>query len=99
MINSMTIEFNNQNIVQQTPFLNVFRSFKAHTSFSQDDLLGEGSTIGYYPDTAGSWNFAPASLDTSPLSSGGVGLCNNRQAPVVLATSPLVGAGLLPMLI
>ena len=94
MINSMTIEFNNQNIVQQTPFLNVFRSFKAHTSFSQDDLLGEGSTIGYYPDTAGSWNFAPASLDTSPLSSGGVGLCNNRQAPVVIATSPLVGANI-----
>ena len=94
MINSMTIEFNNQNIVQQTPFLNVFRSFKAHTSFSQDDLLGEGSTIGYYPDTAGSWNFAPASWDTSPLSSGGVGLCNNRQAPVVIATSPLVGANI-----
>lgn len=94
MINSMTIEFNNQNIVQQTPFLNVFRSFKAHTSFSQDDVLNEGSTIGYYPDTAGSWNFAPAISNASPLSSGGLGLCNNRQAPVVLATSPLVGAGL-----
>jgi hypothetical protein len=94
MINSMTVEFNNQNIVQQTPFLNVFRSFKAHTSFSQDDVLNEGSTIGYHPDTAGSWLFAPAISNASPLSSGGLGLCNNRQAPLVLATSPLIGAGL-----
>ena len=30
MINSMSVEFNNQTIVQQTPFLNVFRSSK-HT--------------------------------------------------------------------
>ena len=96
MINSMTIEFNNQNIVQQTPFLNVFRSFKAHTSFSQDDVLNEGSTIGYHPDTAGSWSFAPAITNASPLSSGGLGLCNNRQAPVVVSTFPLespAGAG------
>jgi hypothetical protein len=57
MINSMTIEFNNQNIVQQTPFLNVFRSFKAHTSYSQDDLLNEGMSVGYYPDSAGSWSY------------------------------------------
>jgi hypothetical protein len=90
MINSMTVEFNNQNIIQQTPFLNVFRSFKAHTSFSEDDLKNEGSTIGYYPDTAGSWSFAPTSSSASPLSSGGVGLCNNRQAPVNVALNPIV---------
>jgi len=58
MINSMTVEFNNQNIIQQTPFLNVFRSFKAHTSWSQDDLLNEGMSCGYYPDTAGSWAYS-----------------------------------------
>lgn len=57
MINSMTVEFNNQNIIQQTPFLNVFRSFKANTSFSMDDLLNVGSTVGFYPDTADSWSF------------------------------------------
>jgi len=99
MINSMTVEFNNQNIIQQTPFLNVFRSFKAHTSFSQDDLLNEGATIGYYPDTAGSWSFnndptIPAPVNATPSGSGGIGLCNNRQAPVMVATSPIVsGAG------
>jgi hypothetical protein len=92
MINSMTVEFNNQNIIQQTPFLNVFRSFVANTSFSQDDLLNEGYTTGFYPDSAGSWFFAPASSSATPLSSGGVGLCNNRQAPVVVSVSPLDGA-------
>jgi hypothetical protein len=89
MINSMTVEFNNQNIIQQTPFLNVFRSFKAHTSFSKDDLLNEGATIGYTPDSAGSWSFAPSIANTSPLSSGGLGLCNNRQCPVNVALCPL----------
>jgi hypothetical protein len=99
MINSMTVEFNNQNIIQQTPFLNVFRSFKAHTSFSQDDVKNEGSTIGYYPDEAGSWNFSVAAdADTTPKRSGGLGLCNNRQAPVQVALCPilLTGAGPAP---
>jgi len=94
MINSMTIEFNNQNIVQQTPFLNVFRSFKAHTSFSLDDLYNEGSTIGYCPDSAGSWNYATATSSASPLSAGGLGLCNNRSAPVSLVKSPVAGASI-----
>jgi hypothetical protein len=57
MISSMTVEFNNQNIIQQTPFLNVFRSFKAITSFSQDDLKNEGSSLGFFPDTATSWSY------------------------------------------
>ena len=60
MIHSMTVEFNNQNIVQQTPFLNVFRSFKANTSFSQDDLKNEGCSLGFYPDTADSWSYSQA---------------------------------------
>jgi hypothetical protein len=86
----MTVEFNNQNIIQQTPFLNVFRSFCANTSFSQDDLLNEGYTTGFSPDTAGSWFYAPTSSNASPLSSGGVGLCNNRQAPIVVSVSPII---------
>jgi hypothetical protein len=65
MISSMTVEFNNQNIIQQTPFLNVFRSFKANTSFSQDDLKNEGSSLGFFPDTATSWSY------TTNFSAGG----------------------------
>lgn len=94
LINSMTLEFNNQNVVQQTPFLNVFRSFKAHTSFSQDDLVNEGYTIGYHPDTAGSWSFAPTSSSANANSSNGVGLCNNKSIPVSLARSPVATAAI-----
>jgi hypothetical protein len=83
MINSMSVEFNNQNIIQQTPFLNVFRSFKALTSFSADDVKNEGATIGFIPDTASSWGFCPAAAtNTNFLLASGVGLSNNRHAPV-----------------
>ena len=58
IINSMSIEFNNQTIVQQTPFLNVFRSFKAHTSFSQDDLVNHADELGYALDEAVSWEWS-----------------------------------------
>jgi len=58
LINSMTVEFNNQNVIQQTPFLNVFRSFKANTSFSLDDVFNVGPTTGFCPDSAGSWDYA-----------------------------------------
>jgi len=59
LLNSFNIEYNNQTCVQQTAFTNVFRSFKAHTSFSQDDVKNEGPTIGYYPDDAVTWSWNP----------------------------------------
>jgi hypothetical protein len=60
MLNSMTVEFNNQNIIQQTSFSNVFRSFKAMTSFSEEDVINEGADIIFAPDTSGSWEYCPA---------------------------------------
>ena len=62
MIDSMTVEFNNQNVIQTTPFTNVFRSFKANTTFSQDDLKNHGASTGFYPDTAGSWAYSNDSV-------------------------------------
>jgi len=87
MIHSMNVEFNNQNIIQQTPLTNVFRSFKAHTSFSQDDLLNEGSSLGYYPDNAGAWKYS------TTASADGQGLSNNRDATIsysVASTNPAI---------
>lgn len=85
MINSMTVEFNNQNIVQQTPFLNVFRSFKCMTSWSKDDLENHGSTCGFYPDSANSWSYSNvAGVATTPTTftanGSSQGVCNNRDA-------------------
>jgi hypothetical protein len=87
IINSMSIEFNNQNIVQQTPFLNVFRSFKAHTSFSLDDLQ-QGYSIGYSPDSAGTWEFD----NSAGNKVAGEGLANNRDAPFLQATTTATNA-------
>jgi len=75
MINSMSVEFNNQTIVQQTPFLNVFRSFKAHTSFSESDVINHGNEIGYALDTASSWSYTQAD------NLSGRGIFNNEYAP------------------
>ena len=93
MINSMTIEFNNQNVVQQTPFTNVFRSFKAMTSFSVDDVKNHGASIGFSPDNAGSWTYDTddgTAVNTTP---NGRGLSNNRNAPFQPAVSSLIGTG------
>jgi len=71
MINSMNVEFNNQNIIQQTPLTNVFRTFKLMTSYSQNDIVNNGSNYGFYPDTADGWEFKTANSDS------GLGLCGN----------------------
>ena len=75
MINSMSVEFNNQTIVQKTPFLNVFRSFKAHTSFSESDVINHGNELGYALDTASSWGYSTAN------NLSGRGIFNNEYAP------------------
>ena len=75
MINSMSVEFNNQTIVQQTPFLNVFRSFKAHTSFSESDVINHGNELGYALDTPSSWGYTQAD------NLSGRGIFNNEYAP------------------
>ena len=95
IMHSLTVEFNNGSIVQQTPFLNVFCSFKNLTSWSQEDLRNWGSVCGFFPDTAKSWlynNNATAASVLNLLNTSGQGLCNNRNAPVVL--SSLVGSTL-----
>jgi hypothetical protein len=85
MLNSMTVEFNNQNIIQQTPFLNVFRSFKCMTSWSKDDLENHGASSGVFPDSANSWtysNVAGVATTATTFTANGQnqGVCNNRDA-------------------
>jgi hypothetical protein len=98
MINSMTVEFNNQNIIQQTPFLNVFRSFKANTSFSQDDLLNEGSSIGFYPDSPAGWSY-DVDFNTTATYTNSTGqnipFTNNQDAgvPVIVQGSGVATQG------
>lgn len=94
MLHSLTCEFNNGNIIQQVPFLNVFCSFKNITSWSQNDLVNWGAVCGFRPDSSLSWAYldvAPAQAG-NPVQTGGTGLANNRDAPYV-TISLIAGSG------
>ena len=96
MIDSMTVEFNNQNVIQTVPFTNVFRSFKANTTFSCDDIKNHGASTGFYPDTAGSWAYSQdaANADIASLSGRGVdgGITNNANGILRTVAIPSVAA-------
>ena len=93
MLHSLTCEFNNGNIIQQVPFLNVFCSFKNITSWSQDDLTDWGSVVGFFPDTARTWAYNPiAPANTVAIAGSGSGLSNNRDAPYITIATLTVGS-------
>ena len=90
ILHSMSVEFNNGSIIQQTPFLNVFCSFKNLTSWSQNDIQNWGAVCGFCPDTARSWLYNNNSTANSLLNfmnTSGQGFCNNRVAPYVSIAS------------
>jgi len=73
MIHSITMDYNGTTIIQQTPFCNMWNSFKLMTSLSWADVRTQGSMIGFYPDTPDSWTF-------SNIASGlGIGVGNNTN--------------------
>lgn len=84
MLHSLTCEFNNNSVIQQVPFLNVFCGFKNITSWSRGDIENWADVCGFRPDSSQSWAYldiAPA--NTLFLSGSGTGISNNRNAPVV----------------
>ena len=74
MIHSFTLEMGNSTVIQQTPFVNMYNSFKLMTTLSWADVAVIGSTIGFYPDDPLSWSFE------SSASASGAGICNNTNA-------------------
>jgi hypothetical protein len=93
ILHSLTCDFNNGNIIQQVPFLNVFSSFKCLTSWSDGDVKDWGSVCGFAPDSSRSWIYNSIAGDATVWSAGaGTGLCNNRLAPVVPISTPATTA-------
>ncbi len=74
VIHSFTLDYNGTTIIQQTPFINMWNSFKLMTSLSWSDVATTGATIGFYPDDPLSWSYN--ALD----SASGIGVCNNSNA-------------------
>ena len=88
MIHSFTLDYNGTTIVQQTPFINMWNSFKLMTTLSWGDVATIGSTIGFYPDDPLSWTIA------SSASTQGSGVCNNSNSATSGGTTGAVSAAL-----
>ena len=93
IIHSFTLDYNGTTIIQQTPYTNMWNSFRLMTSLSYGDLIAQGDIIGFFPDDTSSWEFclgagyvqgAAATASTAlgagsiaPLFRSGCGVCNN----------------------
>jgi hypothetical protein len=60
IIHSFTLDYNGTTIIQQTPLVNMWNSFKLMTSLSYQDLLSQGPTIGFWPDQSDTFQFTQA---------------------------------------
>jgi len=83
ILHSMNVEFNNGSVIQQTPFMNLWCSFRALTSWSNDDIKDWGCVCGFSPDTSTSWGFNPDDQTATYNGGSGYGLFNNNTSPLV----------------
>jgi hypothetical protein len=83
IVHSFTLDYNGTTIIQQTPYVGMWNTFKLMTSLSYDDLITQSSQLGFYPDNALSWSYVSAS------SQSGIGVCNNNnaQSPIIVANA------------
>jgi hypothetical protein len=79
MIHSFTLDMQGTTIIQQTPYINMWNSFKLLTSMSLGDIATQGPTIGFYPDDPLAWGAYMTAVGVD-----GQGVCNNRTAPTTL---------------
>lgn len=87
IIHSFTLDYNGTTIIQQTPFIGMFNTFKLITTLSMSDVLTNGAQMGFYPDDALSWGFAAGAAGLSTGASlSGAGTFNNINyiAPTIV---------------
>jgi len=84
VIHSFTLDYNGTTCLQQTPYINIWNSFKLMTSFSMADVLTQGVTIGFYPDDWNAFSFVPvaATSVSRGYSTAGTGTCNSNNPPI-----------------
>jgi len=78
MIHSFTLDYNGTTIIQQTPFINMWNSFKLMTTMSWADVATIGSTIGVYPDDPLAWTYSTSAT------SQGTRVANNITSGTVI---------------
>jgi hypothetical protein len=90
IIHSFTLDYNGVTCIQQTPYINMWNSFKLMTSLSMADVLTQGCQIGFYPDNANSFAVVPVvstgvvtgstvNNPTTGFSTSGNGTVNNMN--------------------
>jgi len=84
IFHSMSVDLNGSTIIQTTPFSSLWNSFKLMTTLSWNDVITQGSSIGFFPDTATAFAFSGSSYNVN-----GVGTSNNQN----LTTASAVVAG------
>ena len=73
LIHSLTLDYNGTTIIQQTPLQSIWNVFKLQCSLSWGDIITQGASIGFYPDSALSFSYQ----QTASVS--GIGICNNNN--------------------
>lgn len=73
IVHSLTLEIGGSTVVQQTPLIGLWNTFKLMTSLSLNDVKTQGASIGFFPDHSLSVSFADAS------NNDGFGICNNQN--------------------
>jgi len=69
IIHSMTLDYNGTTCIQQTPYTNMYNTFKLMTSLSLQDIKSQGAIIGFYPDASDPFSFYPSGVG-SGISTG-----------------------------
>ena len=90
IIHSIQAEWNGVTIIQQTNFQGLYNTFKLMTTLSYNDILAQGSEIGFYPDDA------LAVIFNAAASTNGKGTCYTQNAmtvPVVTGIDTTYNSG------
>lgn len=85
ILHSFSCDWNGVNICQLTPFINIYCSYKAMTSWSVNDLWKNGEAVGFWKDSVDSMYYNNAAA------AGGVGVCNNLVQQVGLVAAAAGG--------
>lgn len=87
IIDSMSVRFNNEQVLQETPLLNHYVHWKMLSSFSHDDQKKHGTSHFFSPDTSTSFRF-----NGTGSAKDGQGVSNNRAAAADLVDLSGLGA-------
>ena len=87
IVHSLTLDYSGTTVIQQTPYIGMWNTFRLMTSLSLNDVKTQGASIGFFPDVA-----QAAGVSNAPMCSATANATfNNGNSPTA---APLVIPGL-----